>query len=79
MKIFWPYRSKANGFSIKKFADKYLERTSNVSSPKSANQFSGNRNFKPTKKDSHYIAKSHLSVKKGHWANRDFSEYREAA
>ena len=79
MKIFWPYRSKAKGFSIKKFADKYLERTSSVSSHEIANKFSGDRNLKPTKKDSHYIATYHLAVKRGHWANRDFSEYREAA
>ncbi len=79
MKIFWPYRTKAKGFSVKKLADKYLEKTPNVSSPEIANQFSGDRNLKPTKKDSHNIAKSNLAVKRGHWANRDFSEYREAA
>ena len=64
---------------FKKLADKYLEKTSSVSSPKIANQFSGDRNLKPINKDSHYIATSHLSVKRGHWANRDFSEYRDAA
>ena len=79
VKIFWPYRSKAKGFSIKKLADKYFENTSTVSSPKNANQFSGDRNLKPIKKDSYYIASSHLDMKRGHWANRDFSEYREAA
>ena len=79
MKIFWPYRSKAKGFSIQKFADKYLEKNSSVSSPKIANKFSGDRNLKPIKKDGDYIAISPLGSKRGHWANRDFSEYREAA
>ena len=79
MKIFWPYRSKAKGFSIGKLDDKDIERNSSVSSPEIANQFSEDMNFKTTKKDSHYISASHLSVKREHWANRDFSEYREAA
>ena len=79
MKIFWPYRSKAKGFSNQKFADKYLEKTSSVSSSEIENKFSGNRNFKPIKKDGDYIATSALGVQRGHWANRDFSEYREAA
>ena len=79
MKIFWPYRSKAKGFSIKKFADKYLEKTSSVSSPKIANKFSGDRNLKPIKQNGDYIATSPLGAQRGHWANRDFSEYREAA
>ena len=79
VKIFWPYRSKAKGFSIKKLADKNLDKTSSVSSLEIASQFSSDRNIKSIKKDSHYIAISHLAVKRGHWANRDFSEYREVA
>ena len=79
MKSFWPYRSKAKGFSIEKPADKYVERSSSFASPKIANQLSRDRNLEPTKKDIDYIAISHLAVKRGHWANRDFSEYREAA
>ena len=78
MKTFWPYRSKVKGFSIKKLADKYLKKTSSVSSPQIKNQFVGDRNLKPIKKDIHYISTSHLTEERGHWANRDFSEYREA-
>ena len=79
MKIFWPYRSKAKGFSIKKLADTYPKKTSSVSSPKLVNQFSGDRNLKPIKKDSEFFGTTPLAVKRGHWANRDFSEYREVA
>ena len=79
MKIFWPYRSKANGFSIKKIADQYLEKTTSVSSHGIANKFSGDRNLKPTKQVCDYIGTSTLCAQRVHWANRDFSEYREAA
>ena len=79
MKIFWPYRSKAKGFSIKNLSDKSLEKNSSVSSSEIANQFSGDRTLQLIEKDSHNIATSHLYEKRGHWANRDFSEYRQVA
>jgi len=79
VKNFWPYRSKAKGFSIRKFADKYLEKTTSVSSPEIENKFSGDRNLKPIKQNGYCIATSPLGAQRGHWANRDFSEYREAA
>ena len=36
-------------------------------------------NLKSIIKNSNKIATSHISIQKGHWANRDFSEYREVA
>tara|TARA_Y100001968_G_C18760700_1_gene437594 strand:+ start:241 stop:480 length:240 start_codon:yes stop_codon:yes gene_type:complete len=79
VKFFWPNRSKAKGFLIENNACKYRENISSLSSKKISNQFSDNRNLKSIKEDSIYIDISHLSIKRGHWANRDFSEYREVA
>ena len=78
MKIFWPRRSDAKGFSIEKFASKYHENISILDSNKISNQFLDDRALKTTKEDSK-LDKSHLYNRKGHWANRDFSEYRDAA
>ena len=76
MKIFWPHRSKAKGFSIEDFANKYSEKISNLSSNKISNQILAERNFKSIIEDSNHIELSHLSIKRVHWANRDFSEYK---
>ena len=75
MKIFWPYRSKAKGFSIESLAAKYRENFSSLSS----NEVFNDENVKSIKLDNNHIDKSFLNAKRGHWANRDFSEYREAA
>ena len=79
MKYFWPNRSKANGFSIEKISRKYREKISSVSSNKISNQFLVDKNLKSIIEESNEIDIPHLSIKRGHWANRDFSEYREAA
>ena len=80
MKIFWPRRSDAKGFSIENLARKYREKISNVSSDKIANQFLDDRNLKSKDEDnSKTIPIFDVSIKRGHWANRDFSEYRDAA
>ncbi len=78
MKIFWPNRSKANGFSIQNLARKYRLKLSSESSIKNSKQLLDkkssisiiNNNNKST---------FNLSVKRTHWANRDFSEYKDAA
>ena len=77
MKIFWPNRSKANGFSIQNLARKYRLKLSSESSIKNSKQLLDKKssisiinNNKP---------KFNLSVKRTHWANRDFSEYKDAA
>ncbi len=79
MKFFWPSRSKAKGFAIKDFANKYPEKISSVSSQENSNQFQDDRLLKFKNEDSNNKALSHLLIKKIHWANRDFSEYREAS
>ena len=78
MKIFWPHRSNAKGFAIKNIASRDTEKIPSLSSNQILNKFSDDRIFKSTNKDIKNIALSHLSIKKVHWANRDFSEYREA-
>ena len=75
VKTFWPYHSKAKGFSVENFPDKHGEEIPSFSS----NKFSGHTNLKSIKRESNYIAKSNLIITKRHWANRDFSEYKEAA
>ena len=79
VKNFWPNRSKAKGFSIDKLARKYREKISSVSSNESSNQFLVNRNLRYINEYSNQMDISIKSKRRGHWANRDFSEYREAA
>ena len=79
MKNFWPQRSKVQGFSIKNIALNYREKLSNVSSAENLDEFSAERNLKSIIEDSNFVDTSNLSIKRGHWANRDFSEYREVA
>ena len=79
MKIFWPHRSDAKGFSIENLARKYREKISRVSTDEISNQILVDRDFKSTQEDNIRISLPYRSSKRGHWANRDFSEYREAA
>tara|TARA_B100001173_G_scaffold128882_1_gene111774 strand:- start:146 stop:391 length:246 start_codon:yes stop_codon:yes gene_type:complete len=81
MKNFWPHRSEAKGFSIQNLARKYRLKISNsiASSNEVSNQLLGNRNLISTIEEGKKISIANLSIKKTHWANRDFSEYKEAA
>ena len=80
MKIFWPYRSKVKGFSIENLAKKYRSKISSFPSNKNSNQFLGDSNLKSINRDLNYSDNYNMAAKKGHWANRDFSEYnRETA
>ena len=81
MKIFWPYRSKAKGFSIENLVDKYRERNSSFFSKEVSNKQSNYRHLKSSRSDNNHIETSFFNPKpkRGHWANRDFAEYREAA
>ena len=81
MKNFWPHRSDAKGFSIKNLARKYRLKISNssVSSIEVSNQFLDNRNLVSMKEEDKKISIANLSIKRIHWANRDFSEYKKAA
>ena len=81
MKSFWPHRSDAKGFSLKNLAGRYRLKTSSssVSSNEVSNQFLDNRNLVSMKEEDKKISIANLSIKRIHWANRDFSEYKEAA
>ncbi len=79
VKIFWPYRSKVKGFSIENVDNKYRGKIYSLPSNKNTNQCLGDRNLKSMNIDINYIENSSKGEQRGHWANRDFSEYREAA
>ena len=81
MKNFWPHRSDAKGFSIQNLARKYRLKISSacVSSNGNSNQLLNDRNLISKKEEVKKISVANLSIKKTHWANRDFSEYKEAA
>ena len=79
MKNFWPHRSKAKGFPIQNLAFKARKKNVSLSPDKISDNFFAERNLKSLIEKSNYKAISNISIKKQHWANRDFSEYREAA
>jgi len=79
VKFFWPQRSDAKGFEIGNKAHKYLKKSANESLDEISNQFLDNKNLKSNKEDSKNLVLSGLSIKRVHWANRDFEEYRKAA
>ncbi len=81
MKNFWPHRSKAEGFSIQNLARKYRLKiySSSVSSNETSNQLRDDRNLKSIKEEGKKISIDNLSIKRIHWANRDFSEYKGVA
>ena len=82
MKNFWPHRSRAKGFSIQNLARKYRLKisSSSVSLNEPSNQLIDESNLISMKEEEcekNLIA--NLAIKKIHWANRDFSEYKKAA
>ena len=79
MKNFWPHRSKAEGFSIQNLARKYRLKISSASSNQISNKLVDDRILISMKEESKKISTVNLSIKRIHWANRDFSEYKEAA
>ena len=79
MKIFWPHRSNANGFSIQKLARDYRLKISSESADDESNQNLENNKSKIIPNNVNNISVVNLSSKRIHWANRDFSEYKEAA
>ena len=81
MKNFWPHRSKAKGFSIQNLARNYSLKISNssLSSNKISDQLREDTNLISMKEEGEKISIANLSIKRIHWANRDFSEYKEAA
>ncbi len=79
MKSFWPHRSKAEGFLIQKLDRKYRLKISSVSSDGISNQLLDDKNLISKKEKVRKISTANLSIKRIHWANRDFSEYKEVA
>ena len=81
MKNFWPHRANAKGFSIQNLARNYRLKISNssVSSNEISDQLPEDTNLLSRKKDGKKISFANLSIKRIHWANRDFSEYKDAA
>ncbi len=81
VKNFWPHRSKAKGFSIQNLARNYRLKISNsrMSSNEISDQLLDDTNIRSMKEEGEKISIVNLSIKRIHWANRDFSEYKEAA
>ncbi len=81
MKNFWPHRSRAKGFSIQNLARKYRLKISSysVSFNEPSNQLIDESNLISMKEEGEKNSIANLSIKKIHWANRDFSEYKKAA
>ena len=81
MKNFWPHRSKAKGFSIQKLARNYSLKISNsrVSLNEISDQLLDDTNIIFMKEEGEKNSITNLSIKRIHWANRDFSEYKEVA
>ena len=81
VKNFWPRRSKAKGFSSQNFASKYRLKSSSSSlfSNDISNQPLDESNLISKKEKGKNISITNLSIKRIHWANRDFSEYKDAA
>ena len=76
MKNFWPHRSAPKGFLTKNIAREYQEKLFIGSSDKSLNELLDRNSLNSKKEDSNTIGELHSTSKQGHWANRDFSEYR---
>ena len=81
MKNFWPHRSKAKGFSIQNLARNYRLKISNssVSLNEISDQPLDDATLISMKEEGEKISIANLSIKRIHWANRDFSEYKDAA
>ncbi|WP_413391194.1 hypothetical protein [Prochlorococcus marinus] len=81
MKNFWPHRSKAKGFSIQNLARNYRLKISNssVSLNEISDQPLDDATLISMKEEGKKISITNLSIKRMHWANRDFSEYKDAA
>ena len=79
MKNFWPHRSNAKGFSIQNLASKYRSKISSVTPNEISNQVLDDKSLISMKEEGKNISIDDLSIERIHWANRDFSEYKEAA
>ena len=81
MKKFWPHRSESKGFKVKNLVREYRLKISNFNG--SNNEMTGTT-LQDNKKiffnvEGKNSSVSNLSIKRIHWANRDFSEYKTVA
>ena len=79
MKNFWPHRSDVKGFSIENLALKYRKKISNSFINKDSTKLKEEKTLDSSIKAITDLPMLKLSIKRGHWANRDFSEYRKVA
>ena len=81
VKKFWPYHSKPNGFSIKNIALKYRLKIPSLSANEITKKPLDNNNLILMKKDTNTNNDDlvNLTIKRTHWANRDFCEYKRAS
>ena len=80
MRNFWPQRPSAKGFSIERLAINYRERLSKISSSNvSGKELSNERKTNMIQLEKKEILESQICSNSIHWANRDFSEYRDVA
>jgi hypothetical protein len=81
VKNFWPNRSRAKGFSIQNLARNYRLKISNsrASSNEISDRLVDDTNLISIKDEGKKVFNYNLPIKGIHWANRDFSEYKEAA
>ena len=78
MKKFWPHRSESKGFTVKNLVRKYRLKSSKVNVPnKEITEQTlkyNNKIYFNVECENNYV--SNLSIKRIHWANKDFSEYK---
>ena len=79
MKNFWPHRSNAKGFSIQNLTREYRSQISIASSNEISKELLDDNNLISMNEEDKRISIVDLSIKRIHWANRDFSEYKDAA
>ena len=79
MKNFWPHRSNAKGFSIQNLTREYRSQLSIASSNEISKELLDDNNLISMNEEDKRISIVDLSIKRIHWANRDFSEYKEVA
>ena len=81
MKNFWPHRANAKGFSIQNLARNYRLKISksSFSLNEISDQHLDDKNLISIEEERENSMIANRSAKRVHWANRDFSEYKEAA
>ena len=81
MRKFWPHRSESKGFKAINLVRKYLLKFSDVhvSNNEIREQTLKDNNKEYVNVEGENIVVSKLLIKRIHWANRDFSEYKKFA